>query len=71
MEVINLRNWLKELRVSKNLTQENLANLIGISRTMITEIENGNASPSIQSAKKIAYILGFSWIKFFDDGQVA
>ena len=63
-----MRYWLKELRCkSNNLTQEQLAKQAGISRTMITEIENGNANPSVEVAKKIASVLGFNWTRFFED----
>jgi putative transcriptional regulator len=55
-----VRHWLKELRnKSNNMTQEQLAKKVGISRTMITEIENGNANPSVDVAKKIAAVLEF------------
>ena len=49
------------------MTQEQLAKMVGISRTMITEIENGNANPSVKVAKKIAAVLGFDWTSFFED----
>jgi len=63
-----MRRWLKELRArSSNMTQKELAARVGISRTMITEIENGNANPSVDVAKKIAAVLGFDWTRFFDD----
>ena len=63
-----MRHWLKELRnESRNMTQEQLAKKVGISRTMITEIENGNADPSVRVAKKIAAVLGFKWTRFFED----
>ncbi|HOV79554.1 MAG TPA: helix-turn-helix transcriptional regulator [Bacillota bacterium] len=32
-------------------------------------IENGNANPSVEVAKKIAAVLGFDWVWFFDDKQ--
>jgi len=64
----NMRHWLKKLRCkSNNLTQEQLAKQAGISRTMITEIENGNANPSVEVAKKIAAVMGFKWTRFFED----
>ena len=67
-----MRQWLKELRQrSNNLTQEQLAKMVGISRTMITEIENGKANPSVEVAKKIAAVLGFEWVRFFEDDQAA
>ena len=63
-----MRTWLKELRLkSRSMTQKQLATLVGISRTMITEIENGNANPSVEVAKRIAAVLGFDWTRFFDD----
>ena len=63
-----MRSWLKKLRhESHNLTQEQLAKMVGISRTMITEIENGNANPSVKVAKKIAAVLEFDWTRFYDD----
>lgn len=58
--------WLKEKRLSRNMTQEQLAKEVGISRTMITELENGNAKPSVKTAKAIAKVLDFSWTLFFD-----
>jgi len=63
-----MRTWLKELRArSSNMTQKELAARVSISRTMITEIENGNANPSVDVAKKIAAVLGFNWTRFFED----
>ena len=63
-----MRSWLKKLRnESHNLTQEQLAKMVGISRTMITEIENGNANPSVKVAKKIAAVLGFPWTRFYEE----
>lgn len=59
--------FLKEKRISKKLTQKELATLCGVKRTTITEIENGNSRPSIDTAKAIAKVLGFNWTKFFDD----
>jgi DNA-binding XRE family transcriptional regulator len=63
-----MRHWLKELRKeSSDMTQKELANKVGISRTMITEIENGNANPSVKVAKRIAAVLGFDWTRFYED----
>ncbi len=62
-----IRSWMKKLRREHNMTQEQLAKAVSISRTMITEIENGNANPSVAAAKKIAAVLGFNWVKFFED----
>jgi len=55
--------------MSKNVTQEKLAKQVGISRTMIIEIENGKANPSVDVAKRIADVLGFDWTLFFEDDE--
>jgi len=63
-----MRNWLKTIRrESNNLTQEQVAKMAGVSRTMITEIENGKANPSVEVAKRIAAALDFEWTWFFED----
>lgn len=49
------------------MTQEKVADMAGMSRTMLTEIENSNANPSVETAKKIADVLGFDWTKFYED----
>lgn len=61
------RKWLREVREEKELTQEHLAEKLGITRQHIGMLENGISSPSPKLAKKIASILGFEWTKFFDD----
>ena len=62
-----MRSWMKKLRHESNLTQEQLAKMVGISRTMVTEIENGNANPSVKVAKRLASVLGFNWTRLYDD----
>ena len=58
---------LKIKREKKRLTQQQLAELVGVDRTLISKIESGAATPSVTTAKKIAAVLGFHWIKFFED----
>lgn len=60
-------NFVKVKRIEKGLTQEQLAKLVDIDRTMIGKIESGAATPSVNLAKKIADILGFEWTRFFDE----
>lgn len=67
--VVLVRNWFKAIRMSSKMTQKQIAKLSGVSRTTITEIENGNSNPSVEKAKKIAAILDFDWTKFFDDDE--
>jgi putative transcriptional regulator len=63
--VINME--LKIKRKKKLLTQQQLAELVGVDRTLISKIESGAATPSVTTAKKIAAVLGFKWTRFFED----
>jgi len=58
---------LKHEREKKLLTQQQLADLVGVDRTLISKIESGTSSPSVTTAKKIAAVLGFDWVRFFQD----
>ena len=56
---------LKEARQKKKLTQQQLADKLGITRQTISHIECGRIKPSIDNAKAIANVLGFEWANFF------
>ncbi len=45
---------IKELRLSKHLSQEELAEICGLHRTYISDIERGNRNVSIDNIEKIA-----------------
>ncbi len=60
---------LKIQRKKRGLTQQQLAELVGVDRTLISKIESGAATPSVTTAKKIAAVLGFEWVKFFEDSN--
>jgi|TARA_B110000914_G_scaffold28123_1_gene20919 putative transcriptional regulator len=49
-----MKNKVKELRKNQKLTQEELANLIGISRQAINAIEKEKFDPSLPTAFKMA-----------------
>jgi putative transcriptional regulator len=61
-----LRDWLRKIRDEKRLTQEHVAQASGIRRASYTMIENGVRNPSVEVAKRIAFILDFDWTIFFD-----
>lgn len=61
-----LRPWLKAEREIKKLTQQNIANIVGIERQYYGMIENGNRNPSPKVAKKIAKFLDVDWTLFFE-----
>ena len=52
----NLR--LKAARAGKDLSQQALAELVGVSRQTISLIERGDYSPSVTLALKLAKICG-------------
>ncbi|MBP9781495.1 helix-turn-helix transcriptional regulator [Candidatus Woesebacteria bacterium] len=47
-------NTLSEYRVKNDLTQEELAQAVGVTRQTIIAIEKGNYTPSVLLALKIA-----------------
>lgn len=50
-----ISNTVQELRNSKNLTQEELAAKIGVSRQTVIAIERGKYTPSVHLALTIAH----------------
>lgn len=60
---------IKELRIAKGMTQEQLANECGVQRTTITMIELGENKPSVELAKKLGTIFDVAWSDFFEDSE--
>lgn len=58
---------LKEARTKKNMTQQELADKVGVARQTISMIENGENQPSVELAKKISKVLKIKWYRFFGD----
>lgn len=61
-------NRIKELRVTKGLTQEELGNILNVQKAAISKYENGRAEPSVDILRKMTsffnvssdYLLGIS-----------
>lgn len=53
-----LKNTIKVERAKRDLTQEGLAQLVGVTRKTINSIERGNYVPSTFLALKIARVFG-------------
>lgn len=49
-----MKNRLKVLRAENNYTQEDLADIIGVSRQTINAIEKGKFDPSLPTAFRIS-----------------
>jgi len=55
---MNLKNNLRVLRAVKDITQEDLASAIGVSRQTVNAIELGKFNPSVLTALKLARFFG-------------
>ena len=62
-EELVLKNKLKELRSQKNLSQQELADMVGVSRNTISSIETGQYCPTA----KLAYVLCIALEKKFEE----
>ena len=60
---LKLQNRLKEARMEKNLSQNQLAELVGVSRNTISSIETGQFNPTA----KLALILCIALDKKFEE----
>lgn len=55
-----MKNHLKDLRKDRKLTQQDLADQVGVSRQSVISIELGKYDPSLPLAFKIADVLNKS-----------
>jgi len=62
---MTIQNNIKELRTKKNVTQEQLAEAVGVSRQTIVAIEKGNYTPSLLLAINLARFFNVSVEKLF------
>ena len=51
---------IKELRIKNNLSQEKIAEVIGVSRPTYTAIETGKQELSLEEAKRLATFFSIS-----------
>jgi DNA-binding XRE family transcriptional regulator len=57
---------LKELRIKKGLTQQQLADFAGMDRAYISELERGLLMPSLETFFKISHHLRIKPTEFID-----
>ena len=62
-EGLVLKNKLKETRLEKGLSQQDLADMVGVSRNTISSLETGQYEPSA----KLAYVLCIALEKKFEE----
>ena len=66
-----MRTRIKEFRARYNLTQEDLANLVGVRRETIVFLEKGKYNPSLKLAHDVAKALRSSIdeVFIFDEAE--
>ena len=62
-EKLVLQNNLRSIRIEKNISQQQLADMVGVSRNTISSIETGQFNPTA----KLALILCIALDKKFED----
>jgi transcriptional regulator with XRE-family HTH domain len=67
----NLSQSLRSLRESRHVSQRALAEQTGFSASFLSQVENGQTSPSLSSMERIATALGVTLAQFFDNTQRA
>ncbi len=60
---LTLKNKLKEIRKEKKLSQQDLADMVGVSRNTISSLETGQYEPTA----KLALILSIALDMKFED----
>jgi putative transcriptional regulator len=56
-----IRNRIRELRFrSGEMTQQQLADLVGVSRQTVVALEKGRYNPSLELAMRIARVFGLT-----------
>ena len=62
----HIKNTVYTLRTKKGMTQEDLAEKVGITRQTVISIEKGNYTPSVLLALKIARVFKLSVEDIFE-----
>ena len=57
-EIIKFDKKLKKVRLKKNLSQGDIARILGVHRSYISGLERGRRNPSLLTVQKIAKALG-------------
>lgn len=62
-----MRDWLIATRRERGLSQKEVAKRIGLAQPSYCTIEKGKTRPTVDTAKRIAGVLGFDWTRFFEE----
>lgn len=65
-----MKTRIKEFRARNDITQEDLANKVGVSRQTILYIEKGKYNPSLLLAVKISKVLNSNVEELFEFSKI-
>jgi putative transcriptional regulator len=65
----NMKNRIRALRKAKNLRQEDLSDILGVTRQTINAIENDKYDPTLSLAFGLAEVLGTTVDELFFHGS--
>lgn len=63
----DLGNRMRSIRKQKKLTLKDVAHMTGLTESLISQIENRKANPSVATLFAVSRVLGVSIGEFFDD----
>ena len=69
LEVINIGQRLKAGRQSRNMTLDDVAELTGVSKPMLGQIERGQSSPTVNTLWKIATGMKIPFSSFLQEQE--
>jgi putative transcriptional regulator len=61
----SIRNQIRELRMARDMTQQDLADRIGLTRQTVIAMEQDKYSPSLETAFKVALVFGVALEQVF------
>lgn len=67
---IDIGSRIKSIRLEKGILLKDLAKQCGISSSMLSQIEKGNANPSLNTIKSVAKVLEIPVFKFFLEPEI-
>jgi transcriptional regulator with XRE-family HTH domain len=66
-----LNERMKELRTQLHLSQEYVANFLGINRATFTQMENGKRKITAEEVSKLSKLFEYQLIRFYMEREIA
>lgn len=69
-EEVILGQRIRELRAARNMTLTELARQVGVSKSLLSQVERGSSNASIGVLRAVAAVLGIPFFQLFVSGQL-